>query len=162
MKALVAVLGGSAAAWALGAACGGAILLGSNDGKQPHEGGGAGSISNDDAPLPDGFETGTVAVAEAGATDKDSGPSPCLTTTFDPHNCGSCGHDCLGGACQNGTCVPLPPGVLASGQLTPSSIVVDATNVYWVNEGYASSSANGGSLFLFGVDFLNENLSARA
>jgi hypothetical protein len=25
----------------------------------------------------------------------------------DPHNCGSCGHDCQGGACQGGVCQPV-------------------------------------------------------
>ena len=59
---------------------------------------------------------------------------------FDPHNCGACGNDCMGGACQAGACVPLPAGALATGQLSPTSIVVDANNVYWVNEGLVTAS----------------------
>jgi hypothetical protein len=69
-----------------------------------------------------------------GAPPVNGGTVTCNNLQFNPHNCGTCGHDCLGGACQGGTCVPLPPGVLASGQLTPSSIAVDDANVYWVNE----------------------------
>ncbi len=57
----------------------------------------------------------------------------CGYTSVDPHNCGSCGHDCDGGACQGGACVPLPEGVLASGLVAPVSITVDATNVYWLS-----------------------------
>ena len=56
-------------------------------------------------------------------------------TLYDPHNCGTCGHDCLGGACDTGVCVPLPAGVLASGLIAPVSVAVDATNVYWLSEG---------------------------
>ena len=48
---------------------------------------------------------------------------------------GCCGHDCDGGACEDASCVPLPAGVLATGQYTPSAIVVDSENVYWINAG---------------------------
>jgi hypothetical protein len=83
------------------------------------------SSSGDDASA----APATSAAADAGA---DGG---CGSMQFDPHNCGACGNDCMGGACQAGVCVPLPAGVLATGQLSPTSIAVDANNVYWVNEG---------------------------
>jgi hypothetical protein len=53
----------------------------------------------------------------------------------DPHNCGACGNDCRGAACQAGTCASLPAGVLASGQLGPIAIALDAVNLYWLNLG---------------------------
>ena len=46
----------------------------------------------------------------------------------DPANCGTCGHDCLGGECANSLCEPIE---LATGQGTLRGIVVDATHVYW-------------------------------
>jgi hypothetical protein len=63
------------------------------------------------------------------------GASGSAYTLYDPHNCGTCGHDCLGGACDAGVCVPLPAGVLASGLIAPVSVAVDATYVYWLSEG---------------------------
>ncbi len=54
----------------------------------------------------------------------------------DPQNCGTCGHDCAGGACQAGSCVRLPHGVLVTGQSSPAlSIATDGTSVYWLNQG---------------------------
>ena len=53
-----------------------------------------------------GCNTGTA----AGSPD----PAPaavggCSHTQTDPHNCGTCGHDCGDGACQSGVCVELAP-----------------------------------------------------
>jgi hypothetical protein len=44
----------------------------------------------------------------------------------DPHNCGRCGHDCLGGGCTGGACEAV---VLYAGSDTPTSIVVDGPSV---------------------------------
>lgn len=56
-------------------------------------------------------------------------PGYCLHVLNDPHNCGGCGHDCQGGACFADTCQPV---VLAS-NVCPTSIAVDATNVYFTH-----------------------------
>jgi hypothetical protein len=46
----------------------------------------------------------------------------------DPKNCGRCGHDCLGGGCRLGMCQPV---VLASEQMRPTEIALDATHLYF-------------------------------
>jgi hypothetical protein len=137
-------------------ACGGSILLGGNTGSEPPDSGGTpysedGFTSASDGAVisvtePDGGVTeadgGVGALGEAGTgLGQDASADACPNSQFDPHNCGTCGHDCMGGACQEGTCVPLPPGVLASGQASPTSIVVDDTNVYWINNGLLTSPA---------------------
>jgi hypothetical protein len=50
----------------------------------------------------------------------------------DPANCGTCGHDCLGGGCADGACKPVE---LATAQGALRGIVVDATHVYWAGPG---------------------------
>jgi hypothetical protein len=69
---------------------------------------------------------------------------PHTSAQDDPHHCGSNGHDCLGGACQDGGCATLPAGVLATGQLNPIAIAADDTNVYWLNWGVEHELAYGG------------------
>jgi hypothetical protein len=134
------------AAWLV--ACTGRVSLGS-PADAPNTDGGVDRGPAADAEVVNGVEAGTVAAnppATNGNPDNDADApagSGCGGMRFDPHNCGACGNDCMGGACQAGACVPLPAGVLATGQLSPTSIVTDATNVYWVNEGMpplASSS----------------------
>lgn len=133
-------------------ACTGRVSLGS-PADAPNTDGGVNQAPVADADVAHGVDAGTVAAnppamspdndaARGSAADAPAG-SGCAGMRFDPHNCGVCGNDCMGGACQAGVCVPLPAGVLATGQLTPTSIAVDAANVYWVNEGMppmASSS----------------------
>jgi hypothetical protein len=97
----------------------------------------SGSSANSDGSA-DGSGEGAVGTGPGFAVH-----SSCGYTQVDPHNCGACGHDCAGGACQAGVCVPLPPGVLASGVIAPTSVAVDATNVYWISEGEHSDGDGG-------------------
>jgi hypothetical protein len=52
----------------------------------------------------------------------------CLDTQGDPHNCGACGHDCLGATCTGGACDSF---VVATGQYNAFRIAVDESYVYW-------------------------------
>jgi hypothetical protein len=56
----------------------------------------------------------------------------------DPHNCGTCGTDCHGGACNAGKCEPAE---LATDLDTPTHIAVDASYVYWVESPAAPKQA---------------------
>jgi hypothetical protein len=58
----------------------------------------------------------------------------------DTHNCGACGHDCLGGACSAGMCQPV---TLAS--VGPvADLTTDGTTVYWVAGTSVFSCPSGG------------------
>ena len=52
----------------------------------------------------------------------------CVDVATDPLNCGICGHDCLGGTCAAGKCMPVELAFVESGG---AAIAVDATDVYW-------------------------------
>jgi hypothetical protein len=106
------------------------------NGVGPSDGGGAGSLSSGvrvsagDASA-DGAPDGTVT--------NDASGCPADTQT-DPSNCGTCGHNCLGGACQAGACQPV---VLVSGtSLGVSSFAIDSTSVYWTQ----ASTGSGGPI----------------
>lgn len=64
------------------------------------------------------------------------------TLASDPHNCGSCGHDCRGGACSAGQC---QPSVVATSSST-TGVAVDGANVYFStgSSGVSRVSLSGG------------------
>jgi hypothetical protein len=84
-----------------------------------------------DVPVPDDSggslsPSGTSADASADG----AGGSSCGDTRSDAHNCGRCGHDCLGGLCSASACEPaalVPPGV------SPWGLAQDATYLYWTD-----------------------------
>ncbi|MGO9835167.1 MAG: hypothetical protein ACLP1X_13220 [Polyangiaceae bacterium] len=51
-------------------------------------------------------------------------------TTSDMHNCGHCGHDCLGGQCMMGVCQAFPLFASDAGA-NPYDLAQDGTFLYW-------------------------------
>jgi hypothetical protein len=64
--------------------------------------------------------------------DTSTGPDSSCTTgsQTDSHNCGSCGHDCLGGNCSGGLCQPF---TLAT-SVTGYDMVVSNGTLFWVDQ----------------------------
>ncbi len=102
-------------------ACGLSVVgTGESVGGPPAE---AGSDTGSDATT-GGGEDGAVAISDGGMDG-----CPAANVSSDPKNCGACGHDCLGGACEAGACQPFLIGELDA---SASSIAVNASGVYWV------------------------------
>ena len=94
-----------------------------------------GSVGADSSSVTVGFDASADApgtVSEAGPPPVDSGP--CNSTLSDTHNCGYCGHDCLGGQCLTGACQPVvlwPGDSGAAGQ--PYDLAQDDAYLYWID-----------------------------
>lgn len=52
----------------------------------------------------------------------------CVSLADDPAHCGACSRSCLGGECSEGRCQPV---ALATGQVTPGSVALSDTHVYF-------------------------------
>jgi hypothetical protein len=85
------------------------------------------------------LDPGADAATDTSVPDSPSEGSPlgdggggCGDTTTDPHNCGRCSHDCLGGACDAGACQPVAivPG---SAGYRPWQLALTATAVYFTD-----------------------------
>jgi hypothetical protein len=81
----------------------------------------------------------------------DTGGDGAVDVMSDPKNCGSLGHDCLGGACLAGRCQPVElhrgtadvPGGNAYERIYERSIAVDSSRVLWLlGPGDASKMAS--------------------
>jgi len=56
----------------------------------------------------------------------------CVDVQMDSHNCGRCGHDCLGGACVSAVCQVV---TIATGQGRAFVVGTDIQFVYWGGDG---------------------------
>jgi hypothetical protein len=88
------------------------------------------SLSSSDTSSRDG----SPGDAPGGDTSQASGCTDALSS--DSANCGSAGHDCLGGACMNCECQPITLAT-TSGSV---GIAIDSTYVYWANTVAGSST----------------------
>ncbi len=52
-----------------------------------------------------------------------------MQTASDPLNCGTCGHNCLGGTCVGGACQPFAIASNLTG--LPGPLQLDGANLYW-------------------------------
>ncbi len=77
----------------------------------------------------------------------DSGSVSCVGAVVglqtDRSNCGSCGHDCLGGECSDGN---FQPFAVVTNQYNPIYVAVNATDLYWTTGtgGVLSAPISGG------------------
>lgn len=90
--------------------------------------------------------TGGTGGASTSSSASSSSSGGCIDTTNDPHNCGACGHDCLGGACVASAC---QPAVLYSG-LSALGLAVNSTHLFTGgDEGVMQVALAGGTPELF-------------
>jgi hypothetical protein len=108
------------------AACGSRTPLAIDDGSSSGPGGSSSgsSGSSGGGPNPQNYDGGKYL--------PDGAPvDGCGDTQSSPTNCGACGNDCEGGACVKGVCQPI---VLEGDERFPSTLAVDGSKVYWVNQ----------------------------
>lgn len=116
-------------------ACGGVAVL-PNDGAG---GSGTGGSASTTTPTKDPTEGCPQGLADCNASPDDACESDLAS---DPANCGTCGHDCQGGACQTAHCQPV---VVATGQLYAYRLAATEQALYWTRSDGAVLRAYEGS-----------------
>ena len=90
----------------------------------------------------DGMRPDAMMAVDATAPDAGCGSGQlecagvCVDTSTDSANCGACGHDCQGGACAAGMCLPIDLGAAGStADGDGKALILDAQNIYWATSG---------------------------
>lgn len=98
---------------------------------------GTGNLASGDARGSDAGATGWAPPDPTPPPDPNAPPTACggADLATDALNCGRCGHDCLGGACEAGQCQPVKLGTVPSGEFVYISVSDEFV--------FASSSPNG-------------------
>jgi hypothetical protein len=86
--------------------------------------------------MPDADATFAKDAADAASDAVAEACSPDLTT--DPKNCGSCGHDCLGGLCSGSMCQPI--ALTDPDQMQLEHMRLGNGAVFWTNACYAAGT----------------------
>lgn len=102
--------------------------------------GGSGSVEGTDgASRTDASDASSERVADPIAS-CDGGAAH---TAIDPKNCGRCHHDCLGGVCSGGVCMPI---ALATKQSQVSGLATNGIEVFWSDGVEVKKCAVGGCM----------------
>jgi hypothetical protein len=131
-----------------------ALAVGACSGGSPrpppaNNGGGDAGTSTDTGALDAGTGAGGGGANDGGtvvdAASDVVGPATCSDTQSDTHNCGACGHDCLGATCSGGLCAAESISSFVTNRL-----VADDKNLYGPAAGIAVSGVpkTGGSSFV--------------
>ncbi|MGO9835165.1 MAG: hypothetical protein ACLP1X_13210 [Polyangiaceae bacterium] len=86
-----------------------------------------------DATVDAGPATDAAEPSDAGLDAPAPEASPCGDTVTSAHNCGRCGHDCLGGTCSMSACQPFPL-VAADSGVSPFGLAQDDSFLYWTDD----------------------------
>lgn len=116
-----------------------------DDGVQAGAGGAAGMAGSSNVSGLAGANSGIggTAVAGSGGVAGAAGSTGCGNLQSDDRNCGSCGHDCLGGGCIAGQCQPK---LIARYLGRPHHLAVSETHVcYKAESNYVGCSKKDGS-----------------
>jgi hypothetical protein len=83
--------------------------------------------------------------ASDASSNKDAASACDGSFETDPHNCGACGHDCLGGACMNGVCQSF---TIATAQSAPGPVAADDNAVYWWSDTQPTGGPQSGQILM--------------
>ena len=114
------------------------------------------AATGDDGSAPDAAPSADAPASDG--TGSDAGTCAAVVAT-DPHNCGRCGHDCLGSTCTGGLCDPIEMASVGSNLrhvvLTGSTLFASSSSAIVASGGgiwRMSTSGGAAETFVTGLD----------